>query len=247
MTRIEYASELDPLLDLSLPPDWLVAVVPEPGQLLTESDLPEDRLFARLLSDGDGERIVATRLGFLYSRGIGPDRETSSRDNQISVRYDFPTAQYELWSVLGETTVQSPDAAATWVADQFLAVETFVDTYLVLIDLAEEIHGLGRTGVRGLVETFETVDAMREADVDALAAVPYINEKNARALQTGLDAGTGVGEDEPTPFERELQSVDGPLILDLQEGLISGELVPSGASEPKYRVDTVGSTEPDDR
>lgn len=157
MTTIEYASELEPLLDLSLPQDWLVAIVPEPGQLLTEPGLPEDRLFAQLLSDGDGERIVATRLGFLYYRGVGPNRETSPCDNQISVRCDFPTAQYELSSVLGETTVQSPDAAATWVADQFLAVETFVDTYMVLIDLAKDIHGLGRTGVRGLVETFETV------------------------------------------------------------------------------------------
>jgi len=60
MTRIEYPSELEPLLDLSLPPDWLVAVIPELGQFLTESDLLEDRLFARLLSDGDGEQITAT-------------------------------------------------------------------------------------------------------------------------------------------------------------------------------------------
>lgn len=39
---IEYASELDPLLDLSLPSNCIVAVVLEPGQLLAESDLPED-------------------------------------------------------------------------------------------------------------------------------------------------------------------------------------------------------------
>lgn len=247
MTTIEYGSELDPLLDLSLPPDWLVAVIPEPGQLLTESDLPEDRLFAQLLSDRDGEQIIATRLRFLYYRGIGPDRETSPRDNQISVRYDFPAAQYQLWSVLGETTVQTPDAATTWVADQFHAVETFVDTYLVLIDLAEGIHGLGRTGVRGLVETFETLDVIREADIDALTAVPYIDEENAMALQTALDTLDAGGEDDPTPLERELRNVDGPLILDLQEGPISGELIPSGSSEPKYRVDAVGGTELDDR
>jgi len=37
-----------------------------------------------------------------------------------------------------------------------------------------------------------------------------------------------------TPVERELRSINGPLILDLQEGPIAGNLVPSGTSEPKY-------------
>ncbi|SFL46573.1 hypothetical protein SAMN04487950_3894 [Halogranum rubrum] len=43
MPTIEYASELDPLLNLSLPSDWIVAVVPELGQLTAESDLLDDR------------------------------------------------------------------------------------------------------------------------------------------------------------------------------------------------------------
>ena len=73
MVTVEYASELDPLLELSLPPDWLVAVVPEPGQLLADSNLPEDRLLGQLLSGGDGHRIVASRMAFLYYRGIDPD------------------------------------------------------------------------------------------------------------------------------------------------------------------------------
>jgi hypothetical protein len=73
MTTIEYASELAPLIDRSLPSDWIVAVIPEPSQVLTESDLPEDRLFVELLSRGDSERVVATQLAFLYYRGIDPE------------------------------------------------------------------------------------------------------------------------------------------------------------------------------
>lgn len=247
MPTIEYASELDPLLDLSLPSDWIVAVVPEPGQLLAESDSLEDRLLAQLLSNRDGERIVATRLGFLYYRGINSEQETLPRDNQISVRYDLENAQYELSSVLDETTVQTPGAAATWVADQFPAVETFADTYQVLIKLAEDIHGLGRTGVRGLVETFETLDTIRATDVDVLAGVPYVDRESAAALQTALGDVEAVGDANPTPLEQELQAIDGPLIFDLQEGPVSGELVPSGASEPKYSPDAFGGIEPDDR
>jgi len=247
MPTIKYAYELDPLLDLSLPADWIVAVVLEPGQLLAESDLPEDRLLAQLLSDRDGEQIVATRLGFLYYRGLDPDQETLPRDNQISVRYNLEGEQYELSSVLAETTVQTADAAEDWVNDQFLAVETFVDTYRVLIELADNIHGLGRTGVRGLVTTFATLDAIREATIDTLADVPYIDEENATALQTALEDAEAVSEADPTPLERELRAVDGPLLLDLQEGPISGELVPSGASEPKYSPDAFGGTELDDR
>mgnify|MGYP006287620215 CR=1 FL=1 len=237
MPTIEYAPELDPLLEISLPPDWIVAVVPEPGQLLAESDPLEEQLFASLLSSSDDERIVTTRLGFLYYRGINLDQETVPRDTQISVRYDLENAQYELSSVLGETTVQTLDAAVSWVNDQFLAVETFVDTYLVLIELADEIHGLGRTGVRGLVETFETLDTIREADIDALAAVPYVDEENATALQTALEDVDAMNRADPTPLEQELQAVDGPLILDVQGGSLSGELIPSGASEPKYSPD----------
>lgn len=245
MHTIEYASELDPLLDLSLPPDWLVAVIPNPGQLLGESDLPEDRLFDELLSGGD--EIVATRLGFIYYRGVNPDRDAPTRDNQISVRYDLKKAQFELSSVLAETPVQTADAAATWVDDQFIAVETFVDTYLALIELAEDINGLGRTGVRGLVETFETLDAIRAADIDSLAAVPYVDEANATTLQTALEDVEAMGETDPTPLERELRAVEGPVILDRRTGPITGKLIPSDASEPKYRSDAFGDTEPADR
>ena len=186
-------------------------------------------------------------MGFLYFRGLDPDQDTSPPDNEISARYDPKTEQYELSSVLGETTVRTPDEAVDWVANQFLAVETSVDTDPVLIELAEEIHGLGRSGVRGLVETFETLNAIREADVDALADVPYVNEEIATSLQTTLEDVEPIGEDDPTQLERELRAIDRPLILDFQEGPISGELVPSGASEPKYSSNAFGGVEPDDR
>lgn len=234
MRTIEYASELDPLLEMSLPTNWITAVVLEPGHLLSESDLPEDRLLGQLLSGGEDETVVATQLRFLYYRGIDPDRRGLSRDNQISVSYDVETEQYELSTRLSETTVRTPDAATDWIEDQFIAVETFADTYQVLIDLADDIHGLGRTGVRGLVETFETLDAIREADGGALADVPHVDTENATALQTALDNLDSTGDDDPTPLELALRTHDGPLILDLQEGPISGELVPSDASEPKY-------------
>lgn len=243
MPTIEYASELDPLLDLTLPSDWIVAVIPEPGQLLMESDLPEDRLLAQLLSDSDGDQIVATRLVFLYYRGLNPDQETLPSNNQISVRSDLTREQYELSSVLAETTVRTADEAVDWVDDQFLAVETFVDTYSVLTKLADNIKGIGQAGVRGLVTTFGTLDAIRDSTVDTLADVPYVDEGNATALQTALEDGEAVGEVDPTPLERELRAVDGPLILDLQEGPISGELIPSGASEPKYRLDAFDDVE----
>lgn len=247
MCRIEYASELDPLLELSLPADWIDAIVLEPGYLLVESDLPEDRLLGQYLSGGDGEQRVATRLAFLCYRGVDPDEGDLPRDNQITASYDAENGQYELSSVQAETTVQTADAAVDWVDDQFLAVETFVDTYPVLFDLADNIHGLGRAGVRGLAETFATLDAILEADIEVLADVPYVDEENTRALQTALEDVDTVGETDPTPLEQALRSVNGPLILDLQDGPISGELVPSGASEPKYRSEGVGGTEPDTR
>lgn len=247
MVTVEYASELDPLLEMSLPSDWLVAVVPEPGQLLADSDLPEDRLLGQLLSGGDGQRIAASRVAFLYYRGIDPDPDAPTRDNQVSVRYDFENAQYELSSILAETTLSTADAAVDWIDEQFLAVETFVDTYLALMKLAEDIHGLGRTGVRGLVEIFETLDAIREVDIDALVDVPYVDEENAIALQTALEDADTVGASHPTPLGQELRSVDGPLILDRQRGPVSGELLPTGASEPKYRSKAFGDNESDGR
>lgn len=243
MVTVEYASELDPLLELSPPSDWIVAVVPEPGQLLAESSLPEDRLLAQLFSTRDDEPVVATRLTFLYYRGIGSDPKSSGRDTQISVRYNLANDQYELSSVRSETTVSTADEATDWIDEQFLAVETFLHTYAVLTDLSDEIHGLGRTGVRGLVETFDTVDTVQEADVDALTDVPYVDEENATALQTALEEIEDIGEGDPTPVERELQTVDGPLILDLQEGPLPGELIPSGASEPTYRTEGFGSND----
>lgn len=235
VTTIEYAPALDPLLEMSVPADWLVAVVPEPGQRLADSDRQEDQLLGQLLSGG--EQTVATRLGFLYYRGIAPDQETSTPNNQISVRYNRERNQYELSAVQTETTVQSADAAADWITEQFPAVETVVDTYLVLTEVAADIHGLGRTGVDDLVDTFETIAAIRDADVETLAAVPYVSEENAIALQTALANVEASNAGNPTVIERELQSTDGPLILDLQEGLIAGELVPSGASKPKYSTD----------
>lgn len=240
MRTIEYAAELDPLLELSPPANWFVAVVPDPSQLLLNSELPEDRLFGELLSGGDGSGVVATRLGFLYYRGFDPDRRTPPRGNQVSVNYDPENGQFELSSELAETTVQTADAAAEWVANQFAGVENFVDTYLVLIDLAEDVDGLGKAGVRGLAEAFETLDAIRDADVDAVAGVPYVDEVNARALQNALEDVDAVDDDDPTPLERELRAVDGPLIFDLQEGPIPGALVPSGASEPTYRSEGLG-------
>lgn len=247
MVTVEYASELDPLLELSDPSDWLVAVVPEPSQLLADSDLPEDRLLGQLLSGGDSQQIIASRVVFLYYRGIDPDSDTPTRDNQISVRYDFENAQYELSSVLAETTVSTAEEAVDWVDEQFLAVETFVETYLTLMELADDIHGLGQTGVRDLVETFETLDTIRTADVDELVEVPYVDGENATALQAALKDIDIAGESNPTPLEQELRAVDGPLILDLQQGPISGELVPSTGSEPKYHSEAFGGTELGDR
>ena len=169
MTTIKYAPELDLLLEISVPADWLVAVVPEPGQRLADSDRQEDQVLGQLLSSGG--QAVATRLGFLYHRGLATDQETSAPNNQISARYDRELDQYELSSVERETTIQSADAAADWITEQFLTVETVVDTYLVVTEVAADIHGLGRTGVGGLVDTFETLAAIRDADVDTLADV----------------------------------------------------------------------------
>ena len=236
MTTIEYASALDPLLDTSTPPDWLVAVVPEPGQLLADSDQQEEQLLGELLS---GEQPVATRLGFVYYRGLAADQEKSIPSNQISVRYDLETDHYELTSAGGETTVESVDAAAEWIDEQFLAVETLVDTYLTVSEVAADIDGLGPTGIHGLVDTFETVDAIRDADTDLLSDVLYVSGEHAVALQTVLDDTEAIETGDPTSVERELRSVDGPLILDLQEGPIAGELVPSGASVPTYSTDGI--------
>jgi hypothetical protein len=235
MTTIEYVPALDPLLEMTVPEDWLVAVVPEPGQRLADSDRPEDQLLGQLLSGGD--QTVATRLGFLYYRGLATDQETSTPNNQNSVRYNRELDQYELSAVGTEKTVQSADAAVDWITEQFIAVETIVDTYLIVNAVAADINGLGRTGVDGLVDTFETIAAIRDADVETLAAVPYVSEENAEALQTALDDFEASNAGDPTTVEHELQSIDGPLILDLQEGPIAGELVPSGASEPKYSTD----------
>ena len=247
MITIEYASELDPLVDLSLPSNWIVAVVPEPSQVLTESALPEDRLFAELLSGGDGKRVVATRLVFLYYRGIDPDHDSPPRDTQISVRYQFDDGQYKLASVLESTTISVVEAAKNWLTDQYLAVETYVDTYQVLIDLAQDIRGLGQAGVRNLVEPFETLDGIRHADIATLAEVPYVNAETATALQTALeDVEVGV-DDDPTPLELELRTVDEPLILDLERGPIAGELVPSGASEPTFSPSGFGGPQSDSR
>lgn len=247
MLTIEYASELAPLLDLSLPSNWIVAVIPEPSQVLTESDLPEDRLFAELLSGGDGERVVATRLVFLYYRGIDPAHNSPSRDTQISVSYQFDDGQYELSSVLESTTISTVEAAKTWLEDQYLAVETCVDTYQILIKLAQDIHGLGQAGVRNLVETFATLDEIRQANIEALAAIPYVNAETATALQTALDDVDAVGDDDPTPLEQELRIVDEPLLLDLERGPIPGELVSSGASGPTFSPDEFGGNRSDDR
>ncbi|MFC4986874.1 helix-hairpin-helix domain-containing protein [Saliphagus infecundisoli] len=247
MVTVEYASELDPLLEVTLPSDWLVAIVLKPGQLLADSDRPEDRLLGQLLSGGDDQRIIASQVAFLYYRGIDPDPDAPTRGNQISVKYDFENAQYELSSVLAETTVSTVDAAVDWVDEQFLATETFVETSLTLMRVAEDIHGLGRTGIRGLVETFETLEGIREANVDALADVPYVDGENATALQAALEDADAIEASHPTPLEQELGTVDGPLILDLQRGPVPGELLPTGASEPKYSSKAFGGTESDRR
>lgn len=247
MVTVKYASELDPLLELSLPSDWLVAVVSEPGQLLADSDRPEDRLLGQLLSDGDDQRVIASQVGFLYYRRFNLDSDAPTRDNQISVRYDSENAQYELSSVLAEATVSTADEAIEWVDKQFPAVETFVDVYLTLIELADDIHGLGQAGIRGLIETFETLDAIQATDLDSIADVPYVDEENATALQTALEETNSVDLSHPTPLEQELRTVDGPLILDPQRGPISGELVSSGSTNPKYRSDAFSAAESDDR
>jgi len=111
MVTVKYASELDPLLELSLPSDWLVAVILEPGQSPADSDRSEDRLLGQLLSSGNDQRIVASRVTFLYYRGFESYSETSMRDNQILARYDSENAQYELSSVLAEATVSTADEA----------------------------------------------------------------------------------------------------------------------------------------
>lgn len=239
MHTFTYAAELDPLLEVSLPPDWIAAVVLEPGQLLSKSERPEDQLLNQLFSGAD-EEVVATRLQFLYYRGIDPDRRTLSRDAQISVSYEVETGQYKLSTGAEETTVQTIGAAAAWIDEQFTTTETVADTYQVLIDLADDIHGLGRTGVQGIVDTFETLDAIRAADVGALADVPYVDEENARALQTALEDADPLGGDDPTQLELALRTLDGPLILDSPERLIPGKLVPSDGSEPEYVSEGIG-------
>ena len=236
MATIEYASALDPLLDMPTPPEWLVAVIPQLGQRLADSDQQEERLLGELLS---GEQPVATRLGFLYCRGLAADQERSIPSNQISVGYDLETDQYELTSAGGETTVESVDVAAEWIDEQFLAVETLVDTYLTVSEVAADIDGLGPAGIRGLVDAFETVDAIRDADTEVLSDVPYVSAEHAVALQTVLDDPEASETGDPMSVKHELRSVDGPLILDLQEGPIAGELVPSGASEPTYITDGI--------
>lgn len=55
--------------------------------------------------------------------------------------------------------------------------------------------------MRGLAETFETLDAIQEADIEALADVPYVDEEYAMALQTALEDVDTVGETDPTPLE----------------------------------------------
>jgi hypothetical protein len=243
MRTVEYTPALDPLLELSLPAGWIDAVVLEPGYLLVDSDRLDDQLFGQALSGGQDGPPVVTRLAWLYYRGINPDKGPLSGDNQISVSYDPENEQYELSSAVAETTAQTADSAINWATDQFRAVETFVTTYSLLIGIADDIHGLGPEGVRGLAETFEGPDAMQEADIDTLATVPYVDEQNGEALQTALGEIETVRESESTSFEEMLQNVDGPLILDLQDGPIPGKLVPSGASEPTYvseRFDGVG-------
>lgn len=244
MHTFTYAAELDPLLEVSLPPDWIAAVVLEPGQRLSKSEPPKDQLLNQLFSGAD-EEVVATRLQLLYYRGIDPDRRRSSHDGRISVSYDVETGQYELSTGTEKTTVQTIGAAAAWIDEQFIAVETVADTYQVLIDLADDIHGLGRAGVQGLVDTFETLDAIRAADVGALADVPYVDEENARELQTALKGADSLGGDDPTQLELALRTLDGPLILDSPEGLIPGKLVPSDGSEPKYVSEGLGVADPD--
>lgn len=242
MLTVDYVPALDPLLEVSLPADWLAAVVPEPGLLLAESRLPEDQLFSQLLSDNDEQR-VATRVAYIYYRGLGSEARLSGTDTQISVQYDRENEEYELSSALSETTAQTPAAATDWVSEQCHAVENYLETLSVLRNLGEDIHGLGNEGVRGLAETFATRKAILDADVDALADVPYVDEENASALQTALADIDAVERPAPTPTEQTLRSVDGPLIFDIQEGPVPGELVPHGEDEPTYRTTGLGGDE----
>jgi hypothetical protein len=75
-----------------------------------------------------------------------PENDLPRRDNQISVRYQFDEGQYELSSTVDSTTVSEAEAAQNWLEEQYLAVETFLDTHQVLTDLAKDIHGLGPKG-----------------------------------------------------------------------------------------------------
>ena len=249
MTTITYAAALDPLLEISLPSNWLVVVIPTPGQRLTNSDRQEDRLLGELLA-GENEEIVATQIGFLYSRGLSGEQETSLPNNQITVRYDSDANQFELSSEERNTTIETATAARDWIETQFGTVETFVDTYLVVSELADDIHGLGRNGVQGLVNTFETLTNIRTASPDDLADTPYVSKENATALQTALEQRDVVRRDEgsssPLP-DSPMHDVDEPLILDVQDGLIAGELVPSDSSEPKYTVESVQWLDSDEK
>lgn len=242
MLTVDYAPALDPLLEVSLPTDWLAAVVPEPGQLLAKSRLPEDQLLSQLLSGSD-EQHVATRLVYIYYLGIGSEARFSGTDTQLSVQYNRTDEEYELSSALSETTIQTPAEATDWVSEQCLAVEHYLETLSVLRNLAEDIHGLGNAGVRGLAERFETRSEILDADVVTLADVSYVDKDHATALQTALADIDAVERPAPTPTEQTLRSVDGPLIFDIQEGPVPGELVPHGEDEPTYRTTGLGGDE----
>jgi hypothetical protein len=241
MTTITYAAALDPLLEISPPSNWIVAVIPKPGQRLANSDRQEDQLLGELLA-GEREEIVATKIGFLYTRGLSHEQKTSLPNNQIIVTYDSEANQFELSSAEMKTTVETAAAASDWIDTQFGTVETFVNTYLVVNELAGDIHGLGRNGIQSLVNTFETPAGIRNASIDQLANVPYVSKDNAAALQTALETSDTEEQDEggslPLPDSAK-QHVDSPVILDLQDGAIAGELVPSDSSEPKYTAEGV--------
>ena len=249
MTTITYAAALDPLLEIPLPSNWLVAVIPTPGQRLVNSDRQEDRLLGELLA-GKNEEVVATQIGFLYTRGLSGEQETTLPNNQITVKYDSEANQFELSSEERKATVETATSARDWIETQFDTVETFVDTYLIVSELAGDIHGLGRNGVQGLLNTFETLTDIRTASPDDLADVPYVSKDNATALQTALEQRDTKGRDEgdssPLP-DSTMQHVDGPLILDVQDGLIAGELVPSDSSEPKYTAERVQWLDSDEK
>ena len=65
----------------------------------------------------------------------------------------------------------------------------------MLFSVLDEIPGIGDRRKRALFDAFTTLDAIRDADVDTLAAVPGMNRPGAEAVYRFFRSGSGAGPD----------------------------------------------------